>query len=673
VSPRWRARRWAVAVFVVLLVPGALLGAPPVTADPNDQPADQQTESAATKTVTGGPYDGLKVTVSQTANLTNQGVVVTWEGGRPTNPAGTFQSNYLQLMQCWGEDENAPDFRRTCQFGAGVKAAGESAGSATFTNSRRIMRQPADPLETEYRTDEQIVPFTSVNPDAGSTPHGGAAQPFPKVPAPPFGEIPLSPQQVIAKYYDTAKTNEIPYALTTGNGTGRAVFEVQTATEAPHLGCGSPVSAGGRTVGRPCRLVVVPRGETDWDGNPVGPGHPSPAVDGSPLSGSWWKHRIVFPLQFAPIGGHCPLGQAERRMVGSELVSYAVASWQPALCANNGPVYGFAEVSDLEAGRQVLSPSGGAPGLGMTSDPVVTNDGDPAVLHAPVALTGAVIAFNVDARLTGFDPNDPRDEGTAVRELKLTPRLVAKLLTSSYRRDVPGAANGPGGSALPDAAHVKDNVLNLRQDPEFLGLNPFFNRFVNQAAPDGLMVSITDSAAAREVWRWILADPAARAWLSGQKDGAMVVNKYYAGLVNAGAPSGFPKSDPTCAHADGTPPAGQEHDPRSRYCVQDLRPYTNSLREAASLTLRADSKSRTVWDAAAAPPALKVAERDAPGTRWSMSITTAPAAAKYGLYLASLCAADGKNCVVPTEASMRTAYGAMVPSGTSGVLAVDPQ
>ena len=74
--------------LTLALVLGAVMisvlpGAPPASAD--GAPAD----SAMTKSG-AGEFKDLKVTVSQTKNLINQTVTVSWTGGAPTTPVGAF-------------------------------------------------------------------------------------------------------------------------------------------------------------------------------------------------------------------------------------------------------------------------------------------------------------------------------------------------------------------------------------------------------------------------------------------------------------------------------------------------------------------------------------------------------------------------------------------------------
>ena len=83
------------------------------------------------------------------------------------------------------------------------------------------------------------------------------------------------------------------------------------------------------------------------------------------------------------------------------------------------------------------------------------------VVYAPVSVTGLVVAFQVD------DAN-----GRPVTSMKLNARLVAKLVTASYRS---GA----------DPAVIK-NPFNIFRDPEFLALNPGVDW------PSGLKIATCD-------------------------------------------------------------------------------------------------------------------------------------------------------------------------------------
>src|SRR5262249_57380192 len=106
--------------------------------------------SGSAMTKSGGEqFPNLKVTVSQTTNLINQTVVVSWTGGAPTLPdTGNFGVNYLQIMQCWGDDPAGPD-RTQCQYGGSYSQV--SPGAGTWVRSRQVnyagLADPNEPLK----------------------------------------------------------------------------------------------------------------------------------------------------------------------------------------------------------------------------------------------------------------------------------------------------------------------------------------------------------------------------------------------------------------------------------------------------------------------------------------------------------------------------------------------
>ncbi|MEV7228172.1 hypothetical protein AB0M79_14275 [Polymorphospora sp. NPDC051019] len=676
------ARRTRVATLVLgLLALAPLLAVPPAAG-----PARGGDGAGSAVTVPGRAdgyedFSALRITVSQTRDLTNQAVLVTWTGAEPTPRNRPVGVDYLQLMQCWG-DPQAPDdplglaFRETCQFGLGLPqpamAQGSDAPAGKNASRRRLDAiagyphpDPAEPLPA----DAQMVPFRTVG--GARTPDGSPRQPFGTKPNPnvPGGTMDQTDDDVLRAHFNEASTNEYPYALSAADGTGRVAFEVQNAARAPHLGCGAPAGAGPRR----CHLVIVPRGRHDpYAGTDVST---TAAVHGSPFSLPVWRHRIVVPLDFRAVGAACSLTQAERRTAGTELVAEAITSWQPALCANSGPVIGYSAIGDFEAQNQVLSPSAGAPGVVFSSAPVPGSE--PPLVHAPVAASGVVVAFNVDGNLDPYASGGEQERlrGAVLSQLRLTPRLVAKLLTQSYRRDV----SGIGGPA--------DNPNSIKYDKEFLDLNPVF-RFWDQtpsATLNGLMTPVGNSMATRELWRWVLADPAARAWLAGTADDqgtgrpGMVVNPAYQRLFAAGAVDYFPKADQTCAKESF-------QDVEYTNCTLDYRPYAGSLGEAALLTLRADSKGTAVplqtinLPAGEQPKWTRIARQE-PGFRLAMSVTDSASAARYGLHTAELCAAApdaagtyvATDCRSATTAQMTTALSAMAPTEVPGVVAVDPE
>jgi len=62
--------------------------------------------TSSSVTVSGqGAFPGLRVTVNQTQNLVNQAISVSWTGGTQTQSTTAFQSDYLQIFECWGDPQ----------------------------------------------------------------------------------------------------------------------------------------------------------------------------------------------------------------------------------------------------------------------------------------------------------------------------------------------------------------------------------------------------------------------------------------------------------------------------------------------------------------------------------------------------------------------------------------
>lgn len=199
------------------------------------------------------------------------------------------------------------------------------------------------------------------------------------------------------KYFDAASTNEVVAARIEQDGTGVVPFEVQTSLEAPHLGCGGTLPGGGV---RDCFLVVVPRGQYSVDGSAYYDG-PTPRVSGSPLSASAWANRVEFPLEFQSVKSGCPIGAAEERTVGNEIIAEAFTSWQSALCRND-TVFGFSQIGDAEARRQIVSDAEGAARFAVVASPLSVEEATGrTIAYGPIAQSAIVIAYNIEYDLRG--------------------------------------------------------------------------------------------------------------------------------------------------------------------------------------------------------------------------------------------------------------------------------
>lgn len=615
-----RRRTWCGLLAAAVGLVGLTLTAGPGPA----AAAPAKTGSAVTVSNPDGAFPNLKVTVAQTKNLINQAVDVSWTGASTTQPpSGDFYRDYLQIMQCWGDAKEGPS-REQCQFG-GRNSDGRGG---PFADDRQVSYGSSlvDPLETQYvqppNTFEAVfVPFTSVT---GVTTTGRRSE-----------------------FFDANTTNELAFGRTRANGTGQEFFEMHTAQEAPGLGCGEPLTeTGGSIVGRSCWLVIVPRSNIEVDGT-TREGTSGKRLDSSPLSSTNWAQRLVVPLSFAPTGRACPFGE-ERRIVGQEPVVEAVSRWQPTLCnGGKGTAYSFSQVPDPVARRQAISPD---PGLVLTSRPVPVDlvPAERPLVYAPVSLSGLAIGFLVERKpLDGAGEEVLLKAGTRVEDMKLTPRLVAKLLTQSYVNAVP-----PGDPA------VEGNPQTITTDPEFLKLNPEFSLLVYPSLSDVLApLGLSDAAA--QLWAWIDADAEARAFLDGTADeNGMTVNSNYRGIDLP--VEDFPKSDPHC----------QEIELQRPLCALERRGYAVDLHEAARAASRGDSLERSEWTTEP-PPTYRRAAPQPGGSRAVLAVTDTATAERYGLRTATLRNAAGE-FIGPTEKGLLASVAAAKPGAVKSVLEPDP-
>lgn len=694
------ARRMRSALLALALTSSLAMVAGPSSSESLAGRAGTDTSLPATDsqvTVGGrGPFAELRITVNQTKNLVNQAVSITWTGGKLTIPGPkTFSGHFMQIMQCWGDDdgtipENPGPPPEQCVQGATDGVHGGAGDNSNFseggsTRDRVISRKTwasFDPAAgyVDNRTGFVWRPFRAVDGkvvdiqwDPLFSPGLGG------------GSYWLNP------YFNIITTNEIAGGRTGPKGEGAELFEVNTGEESSGLGCGKQVEpVAGATPKIPkCWIVIVPRGSAVEEnvGTPYADQLKAyqTGVVTSPLSPQAWRNRIAVPLEFTPVDSPCSLTDEQRQIAGNELVIPAVSSWQPALCATPGnATYAYSILSEASARQQLTSATPGAPGMVVLSRPVerAAVGADNPVVYAPIGLSAMVIGFNVERIPKTIPPPDSETlalAGVRIEEIHLTPRLVAKLLTQSYKLQV-----AIGGIAEYEWASA--NPPHLGSDPDFLQFNPEFTLLANGVKNfSGLLMSARNSDGARQVWEYLLADPEAKAWLDGAPDSwGMKVNPVYATIAErnaAGAafgspvPDSFPKGDPYCYQAP--PLAGGSVIPPP-LCGSDWLPYTQGLRDAARLTRAADDGAKTALN----PLALssdQVYKRDIPqrlGTRTILSMTDSPSATQYGVQMARLSRAGDngpdRKFIAPDAAGLTAGVASMTPVGEPAVLEPNP-
>ena len=335
------------------------------------------------------------------------------------------------------------------------------------------------------------------------------------------------------------------------------------------------------------------------------------------------------------------------------MISAAFYSWQPSLCKDIA-TFGYSQIGDGEARRQITGSLFGSSGLAFIADPIDEElRGKNQLVYAPVANSAVVVAFNIEKNFKSDSPLVSQN-GALVTDLKLNARLVAKLLTQSYRNDVPGGNT---------QEHVKDNPRSLVADPEFIQLNPDFEYFQRGLEPGGLLVALGSSDSTALVWRWLQNDPKASSFLKGTPDQwGMKLNKFYSTLELATDTEieSFPKADlSTYRPNSSTPEPG--------FSTLDMRPYSHDMLDAAAAARRGDSKSKTIWDPNKIPAAFASGGAQPIGQRFMLAITDLPAAERYGLGVATLVSSTGQESK-PSASTMNAAVSAMPVDASTGIL-----
>jgi hypothetical protein len=671
------------------------------------QPARDKTWLSEKKGLEGNPhaadFEDLKVRVSKTAGLGDELVKIDVTGmpggtvagdsnlpGIGVNSFSAHAQNFLQVMQCWG-DPLASNFRETCQWG-GVFNGTSDLNRAVAGNSFTRGIDAGIPFRSVQDKEYFLSRFTA--------PEGSA---------------------VLSEIVTASTTNELLAIPVRPGGTASFGFDVQTAVRAPWLGCGAADADAGPDASRSCSLVIVPRG-TIYGGEEEANGGFAPNANygdfgaqvNSPLdpAADHWESRIVVPLSFEPPAAGCGEG-ATRLVGGTQLLIAAMSSWQRALCESADLSFSFATSADAQGRTQLAQ---GAAGMAYTARSVTAEElGEGGaetlaaadLIYAPIAAAGVTVSFQYNGS------NGP------VTDLKLTPRLLAKLVTQSYKHAVPSGS----GFDSDNAPHITHNVSTMQSDPEFSALNPQIPR---GSLNGGFMADIVvagpaGSDAHRLVWEYLQADDKARAFLGGEPDNVlpgdgansgMTINPYYlpkghpdalvplyeevpyldstgfeqgkklafvrgaqGELVTRGVGTTDLNGNPlalTEASLDTFPRADESLAPgliqteTSRYDTIAYNPFAESLEHVSQRVFRADSK-RPEWDPNAFSGDTKGAWK-AKGREWGprvrmLGITDAASSEAYGLAAAQLQLPNSEEFVAPSIASFSASLAAMPETG----------
>jgi ABC-type phosphate transport system substrate-binding protein len=625
----------------------------------------------------------VTVHVNDTGNLRGrQEINVSWTGAHPTggiiadqNSIDAQQEEYpVVLLECRGVDSThvaaakrlSPQTCWTQSWSERFQSSLDTAFPpyrldrfASQAQRAAIVGAPKHrptacfaPLPSEY-----WVPFVSAN---GHTYPGGTG-----------GCAGMAPEA--ASTEGSALPSNETFGVTARNGRGSAKFDVWTSAENASLGCSTTVA---------CSLVAVPIEGISCDpaarslpakdrpkarqlaavtagceakgafaaGQTVVPqGGDDVAVSGSLWwSESNWRNRITVPLSFATPADACDVVNASSsvNVYGSELLSQATGQWLPHFCLNSH-LFKIQHVQIGEPEARNLLTTGGA-SAAFTSSAPPAGYGKP-VVQAPTALTGFAITYDID-----------NSRGQPYQQLRLTPRLLAKLLTESYPAILSLKQLDPA---------LAGNPLDITDDPEFIALNPGITHGVTatEAASELLSLS-SDSDVIRALTTYITNDPTARAWLNGTPDPwGMTVNPKYAHiklpvdkwplLDTFASPELYTPTSNDCLHSNPVPFLPLVAAPMS------------TLAEIAESMQFAVANSQTTCvqpvDGSSVGEKLVASGRQTVGNRFMIGISSLGDADRYELNQAAL-QTTPNHFVTPTAASLHSAASFLRPDSAAG-------
>lgn len=652
-----------IAAWLVAVTATATLTAQPATAKvaPDGSYSATRTLARAHLSSEGAEQlvDQREVTVNVDRTTQLRGrerVRVTWSGARPSagraaNPYGENGLNQeypVVVLQCRGVDDPRPGqeqlrpetcwtstWRQRSVFLVHQMAAWRHDRHAT--EDERRTRHGADPFPTasqcsvpsEASFSARITPFVAAD---GTSYLGCSASTMP-------------PESSVEASFPPAEIA----AFSNLDGNGEVSFEVRSNVENASLGCSHKVD---------CSLVVIPIMGLSCEGGDAQCRRAGTRAAGSTnflnlgvdtsvspylwWSASHWDNRFTVPLSFGLPPDTCdvldprpPVG-----FYGSELLAQAALQWAPAYCLDPDRFKFQHNRMPDEAGFALMSRGEGVAAI-VSSAHTVT--GDDPVGYAPTAVTGFGVAYSIDLP----------DNAGELTDLRLNPRLLAKLLTQSY----PASALGRGHPGM------EENPISMNTDPEFIALNPGLSTSAREAAATVLSLS-ESSDVIKTLTEYLHSDADARAFVAGTPDPwGMKVNPSYRGLTLP--VSEWPLLDDyrptvqpgTCRFDNNDTP----------YLTQVAAPVT-TLRTIADAMIDAWPHLQTRCEGPfPQEPKYSVGRvaRQVYGSRFMLGIVSLGDAARFGLRTASL-ATDNGRFVAPDRTSLAAGVSVARKKGRCG-------
>ena len=596
-------------------------------------------------------YD-VTVSADKTENLRGrQRILISWKGaqpsgGRASNPFGENGLNQeypVVIMQCRGTDDDSLPLKNrvrpeTCWTGSVAQRSQvtRSDGEASWVHD-------ADATDAEKARISGVDPFPSAGecPTADISPYFTKLTPFVTAKNKTFlacDATHMPPEAAVGAAFPPAELA----AFTDLYGRGSVQFEVRSDVENESVGCNHETA---------CSIVVIPIAGLSCDqssspmtisdkacrkGGRFTAGSSNYANDGvdqavSPTlwwAASNWKNRFSIPITFGLPPDACDVldPRAPTGFYGSELLAQAALQWAPAFCLNKSRFkFQFNNMSD-EAGWNLMEAGGGV--AAEVSSEHEQRGADP-VGYSPTAVTGFSIGYQIDRP----------DNAGELTDLRLNPRLIAKLMTQSYLGSDLGRGH-PG---------IGENPLALMNDPEFIKLNPGLSQ-ISQEVGSTLLSLSNSSDVIEQLTEYLAQDQDAMDFINGLADPwGMKVNPSYKdiALPRADWPlldTYIPKTESDC----------RKKNP-GVYFSQLAAPVT-TMRKISEALLDAwpNVQTRCDYDQSTGLYKLGRVDRQSFGSRFMLGIVSLGDAARYGLRSAELETKPG-TYVGPTNRSLSAA------------------
>lgn len=598
--------------------------------------------------------DAFKMTVraDHTQNLRGrERVLISWSGaqpsagrsGNPYGPGGLAQEYPVVVLQCRG---------------TGAEVTPETCWTSSFSQRSQVSRSD---VEATWLRDVHAAPAAKerVSTSLGALP---SAEECPEIDRTGLYATRLTPFVAAGgTVYSACNATHMPpeaaadsafpaaevAAFTDADGDGSVQFEVRSDVENESLGCNDRTD---------CSIVVVPISGVSCDqaSTPVendlatiekacrktgqwAPGSSNfagLAVDQAVSPALWWtesnwRNRFVIPITMGLPPDVCDVldKRAPTAFYGSELLAQASLQWTPAYCLDKSRFkFQLNQMSD-EAGWNLMTSGEGAAAEVSSAHEA----GADPVGYAPTAVTGFAIGYVIDRP----------DNAGEYTNLRLTPRLVAKLLTQSYV----GSGLGTGHPGM------SKNPWAIMADPEFAALNPGLSRNASEAGAALLSLS-NSSDIIEQLTEWIAQDRDAREFIAGKPDPwGMVVNPSYRKFEIP--TSEWPLLD---NYVPQTAIECWQANPGSYYSLLAAPVTTIAKISTALLDAWPNTQTRCDTDVTTTPHTYKTGriDRQSYGARFMLGVVSLGDAARYGLRTAAL-QTKPKHFVAPSDSSMSAA------------------